>query len=397
MVTKMPRAGGHSAARQDHPRRRVLMVAWSDLRFYPPVFNLGYVLKSHEAGVKVLGFKGRHSSSNSCRPHDISVHRVNSDARGLFGKIGCFLRMLAWLTRNCLGWRPTSIVAHGSQALILGAYAAFLSHAELIYYAHEVADKPPSSTWLRMAFHLETSLAKRCSAVACASPERAQVLAQRLRLHIRPLVVENSPPGDTGLCGCSVEPAVDFARRNTPEAEYIVVYAGRIGAAVGFAQICSAILALPEKYVLVAAGLVEEGFRREFEQSVAVPRILYYGTVPYPHLRRWLRGATVGLALYEPTDINTVHAAPCKMYEYLAAGIPVVTNSYPLALRTIAHNHLGVCVDTLSAAALAVAIKEVCETEEHAVVSEACSKFFRSRLAYEKHCDQLLATCLAGK
>jgi SAM-dependent methyltransferase len=395
-VTSPPNnVGAQRTAAGHRSRRKVLMLAWSDLRFYPPVFSLAYSLALHRAEVRVLGFKEHKGPTGSCRPNlNFQIYRVNSTAVRPLHKISCFVRMLFRLTWMSLSWRPTAVVAHGSQALALAAYAASLSRASLVYGAHEVADKPPESPWLRLAFRLERLLASRCAAVACASPERAEILHRRLHLRKKPLVQENSPFGVGGFCDCSVESAVEFARRRASQVEYVVVYAGRIGPGVGVEQLCSAILALPENYALVAAGLVNAIFRAKFEELFQQPRLFYYGTVPYQHLRRWLRGASVGVALYEPTDINTVHAAPCKMYEYLAAGVPVLCNSFPLASQIIARNNLGECVKEISPEAIASSIRRSCENCNRKSMSENCRRFFESNLAYEHTATPLVTACL---
>ena len=377
---------------------KVLMIAWSDLRFYPPVFNLAQTLQRQGVATKTLGFKvSSPKGSKPCDSSDSTVHKVNAAPVGLLGKANCFIRMVAWLAVQCVSWRPTCVVAHGSQAVSLAVCASWLSGAKLIYCAHEMSDDAPDSPWLRIANYFEARASRRFFAVACAAPERAEILARRFKLRTEPLVVENSPLADDGFCACSVDTAVEFARRKVPAAEYVVVYAGRFGKGMGFAELCSAIRSLPDNYVLVAAGAVDADFRAKFQDLFRAPRVLYYGTVPYPHLRRWLRGGSAGVAFYEPKSANTLHAAPCKMYEYLAAGLPVICNSFPTSRATVGRHGLGRCLDEFAPQVIASAIRDTCEAGDRLALSDACRRFFEEELSYECRADGLVAACIGAR
>lgn len=373
------------------------MIAWSELRFYPPVFNLGEALTSSKAEVRLLGFKVRGGNKLSpCSTRSYSVHRVDSTAEGLTGKASCFFRMLFWVTWNAVSWRPACVVAHGSQALPVAAAAAFLCRKKLVYCAHELSRESPETAWLRLAAFLEMHIARHCAVVACASAGRGAILQKRLKLSRTPLVVNNAPLRNTPQCDCHVETAVSFARKRSRLADHVLVYTGRIGENVGMREICAALDMLPQNYVLVAAGAVDKSFTGEFQQLLKSPKILYYGTVPYSHLRRWLHGAEAGLVFYKAICANTTFAAPGKMYEYVAAGVPVLCNSFPLALELIQGNGLGECVSDISPRAIASTTLRICLGKMSENYSENCLRFFESNLAYEYRAHDLINTCLSA-
>lgn len=372
------------------------MIAWSELRFYPPVFNLGEALSSSNADVRLLGFKIRAANQPTpCFAESYCVYRVNSTAEGVLGKASCFLRMLLWVAWNAVTWGPTCVVAHGSQALIVGASAALLNRKKLVYYAHELSCESAGTRWLRLAGFLEMRIARRCAVVACASGDRARILQKRLRLERKPVVVDNSPLRNAVQCSCTVETAVGFARRKSRLAEHVLVYTGRIGENVGMREICGALDILPESYVLVVAGAVDESFAAEFHELLRSPGVFYYGVVPYTHLRRWLQGAEAGLAFYKATSANTTFAAPGKMYEYVAAGVPVVCNSFPLALQLIRENRLGECAEDISAEAIASSVLRVSARSNVEKRSQDYVSFFQSNLAYERKANGLIHACLS--
>lgn len=65
--------------------------------------------------------------------------------------------------------------------------------------------------------------------------------------------------------------------------------------------------------------------------------------------------SVAGLVTLHPV-INYIDALPVKMFEYMAAGVPVIASHFPLWREIIEGNDCGLCVDPLDPAAIAKAI-----------------------------------------
>lgn len=65
--------------------------------------------------------------------------------------------------------------------------------------------------------------------------------------------------------------------------------------------------------------------------------------------------SVAGLVTLHPV-INYIDALPVKMFEYMAAGVPVIASHFPLWREIIEGNDCGMCVDPLDPAAIAKAI-----------------------------------------
>lgn len=68
-----------------------------------------------------------------------------------------------------------------------------------------------------------------------------------------------------------------------------------------------------------------------------------------------LQRSKAGLVTLHPV-INYLDALPVKMFEYMAAGLPVIASNFPLWRGIVEENGCGLCVDPLSPAAIAQAI-----------------------------------------
>jgi len=135
-----------------------------------------------------------------------------------------------------------------------------------------------------------------------------------------------------------------------------VCYVGGIGRIRGIAE------------VVQAMGLVQSGVRLNlcgsFSES-ALERICKAmpgwnmvnpkGFVDRAGVRQVLGRSMAGLVTLHPV-INYLDALPVKMFEYMAAGIPVIASDFPLWREIVIGNQCGLCVNPMDPAAIARAI-----------------------------------------
>jgi len=88
-------------------------------------------------------------------------------------------------------------------------------------------------------------------------------------------------------------------------------------------------------------------------------RIRVLPPVPHEEIYALLKDYHVGLAFYRNTNLNNYYCAPNKIYDYIACGIPVISNDYPGLVRVLRENRIGVCIDTVNAATLREAIETI--------------------------------------
>lgn len=79
------------------------------------------------------------------------------------------------------------------------------------------------------------------------------------------------------------------------------------------------------------------------------------GFVDRAGVRQVLGKSVAGLVALHPV-INYLDALPVKMFEYMAAGIPVIASDFPLWREIVLRNQCGLCVDPMDPASIAKAI-----------------------------------------
>jgi glycosyltransferase involved in cell wall biosynthesis len=84
-------------------------------------------------------------------------------------------------------------------------------------------------------------------------------------------------------------------------------------------------------------------------------RVDYRGVLPRDAVVRMLAEVRLGLVLFHPRP-NHVESQPNKLFEYMAAGLPVVASAFPLWQEIVEGAQCGLAVDPLDPRAIAEAI-----------------------------------------
>ena len=91
-------------------------------------------------------------------------------------------------------------------------------------------------------------------------------------------------------------------------------------------------------------------------------RVKFEGWLSREGVASMLRSAYIGLLLIKPIE-HEAKALPIKMFEYMAAGLPIIASNFPDWEKIIDGEECGVCVDPLDTHAIADAVKALCDDE----------------------------------
>ncbi|MCV0403177.1 MAG: glycosyltransferase [Chloroflexi bacterium] len=163
----------------------------------------------------------------------------------------------------------------------------------------------------------------------------------------RTAVVQNFPMLDE-LGGAIGPPYSDRAPH--------VVYVGRITPEIGAREMVLASQRCVTPGVrFTIAGPVAAELEDELSEANRDPLVSVPGRQDRDGVKELLGTARVGLVLFHPLG-NYVAAYPTKMFEYMAAGLPVVASDFPLWRDIVERASCGLLVDPLDPAAIAGAV-----------------------------------------
>lgn len=135
-----------------------------------------------------------------------------------------------------------------------------------------------------------------------------------------------------------------------------VCYVGSISAIRGIRELVHACALLRSDARLALAGhFAEPALEAEVRRYPGWERVLRHGYLDRQGVSGVMRRAVAGLVTLHPVA-NYLDALPVKMFEYMAAGIPVIASRFPLWRNIVERHGCGVCVDPGDPAAIAAAI-----------------------------------------
>jgi glycosyltransferase involved in cell wall biosynthesis len=211
----------------------------------------------------------------------------------------------------------------------------------LIHDAHELwpdqfigmsVYRSPAIAWMRI---LERLLIRRANVVITVNEFVAEAMQKRYGIE-KPHVVLNLP---------ATEPPKSGLTQRKTGSPKVVLYQGLYTPQRGLENAIRACEFLENDVVLVlrGSGPTEQQLRaiaKPYRNCSFDPPVNMSETVTAA-----AQTADVGLVSYLPVNINNYFASPNKLFEYIQAGLPVVSSDLPFLRSIIAGNEIGLLFD----------------------------------------------------
>jgi hypothetical protein len=183
------------------------------------------------------------------------------------------------------------------------------------------------------------------------------------------------------------------AGRNRTDGLCRVVYAGSIAELRGVTQLVEAMGLMPEDTPvrLVLCGTVDPpGYLRRLQALPGWRWVELTGLVEHHEVPAVLASCDIGLACLQPTD-TYVDAVPTKLYEYLAAGLPVVASDFPPYRPLVVAAQTGLLVDPTDPCRIAEAITILARDPDRRRACGARGRALAPRFAWQGEGERLAA------
>ncbi len=141
-----------------------------------------------------------------------------------------------------------------------------------------------------------------------------------------------------------------------------LIYVGTLLKVRGIAEMVRA--AAQAGYPLHLAGnWHSEEYERHCRSLPEWSKVQFHGYIGPEKKEALLNDSRIGLVLLHPIE-NYLLAWPVKLFEYMAAGLPVIASDFPLWREIVEGAGCGICVDPLDEKAVLNAIRKLMEDEE---------------------------------
>lgn len=204
-------------------------------------------------------------------------------------------------------------------------------------------NKPLKFLLSRLFVVYEKWVCRQFDAVVAATPFIRDKFAA---MGIRTLDINNYP-----LLGELSPSEIDWRLKKNQ-----VCYVGGLGRIRGIREIVQAMVHVQCGSRLQLGGTFSEAdFANEVKAEAGWGSVDALGWLDRAGVRAAMHRSFGGLVTLHPI-VNYIDALPVKMFEYMAAGVPVIASNFPLWREIVEGNECGICVDPLDPKAIAQAI-----------------------------------------
>lgn len=378
----------------------IFRVGWQPF-IEEPLRNLAAVLGERGAQVTIV---------KSLARADLGMaEEAHPTAKTIF--IGLFFKRVAqWrgltLIARVLGWMEYVVrcvrlglrekadvyIAIDIDAFPAAWICARLRRTKCVLYAYELyADRPgisPRAFWR----WLERVLTPWADLVVACEANRARVMQERSGLATLPMVLPNVPRRGAAPPRSQRIPEL-LAQRGIHDAR-IAYYHGWINHGRCADSFVEVMPRLPKNAVLFFVGPGEPEFKaalqRRAEELGVGDRVIVHGLVPSSELLEWTASAHVGLQVQRNAGLNSYYCAPIKIFQYFAAGLPVLAPNFPGMVDLVETQHLGLCADPESLDDIARGLEKLLFDDAFRAACAAKAL----RMAAEVYCYEVQAAAL---
>ncbi|MCI0640036.1 MAG: glycosyltransferase [Gemmataceae bacterium] len=220
------------------------------------------------------------------------------------------------------------------------------------YRPHGWAKRRAYQAVERLALHKATEVITVCDSIA---QDLARVYQSPRPVH----VIRNIPEIEAS----QVPPAVRLREElHIQDGLKIFLYQGGVGPARNLEPIIKA-LALAPAAVLVIRGPGFENFQAGYERLAKKhgvrDRLYCLSPVPSARVVAEAKAADAGIwSLLANVGLNFKYSLPNKVFEYIAAGIPLLVADLPEVRRIVARYEIGLCFDPTDPGSIAEAMNQ---------------------------------------
>lgn len=271
--------------------------------------------------------------------------------------------------------------------------------ARLIYDSHEIFLETGSSARLprpvqRLIGAYEGRLARRAAAVVTVNEGCASVLDRRLHPR-RMVVVRNCPPRWSSP---SSQATTLRQKAGLPADVPLLLYHGAFVGNRGIEQLAEAVLEPGlerARLVLLGYGPAQGVLRRLADEPRFGGRVHIVDAALPSELLGLISGADVDVIPIQHSTLNHWLGTPNRLWESLAAGVPVVASDFPIMRRVVMDGPsgpLGIMCRPEDPASIAGAIRSILELppDERAALRARCLAAAHERWNWETEVVRLL-------
>lgn len=252
--------------------------------------------------------------------------------------------------RELLHFKPDLVIANDWRALPVAYAAKQACNARIIYDSHEFASEEFADSWRwrllarRHVVRIEERYIREADAVVTVSDGIADALAVRYGL-ARPIVISNTPAWQETAFRPTGDPVT-------------VLYHGALVPRRGLETLIESVSLWPAAFRLVIRGPAQGGFDQHLRALAGGlgERVTFAPAVPPDQVVPSAAQADIGIFLLSNSTTHARFAMPNKIFEYIQAGLMVISSDLPEIRKVVESAGCGLLLDQDTPQAIAACL-----------------------------------------
>ena len=375
--------------------KRAAFVLFSEPFLFPPTLHAAEILAADGWKVDILGMRIPRVRRWQLGDN-ITIHDFGELRKGLSLRLQ-YLRFILWVRRMAEKARFRAVFGYDMMAGLPAAIAARACGALLVYHNHDLM-MPQETRWLfyRLVKRGEEAAARAAGMVVFPQKERGRIFSRQAKLKRSPAIVYNCPLLSWPETAELQAPEVTAWKETVGN---IILYQGGLLEHRGLFRLVDSMRDWTFEGGLLMVGLpleenIVERLKERARAGGLLHRVMILPPIDHNNLASLSRLADVGIGVLQsgkaagndPRYVNLRHlgGASNKIFEYMAAGLPVICargSGFEEIIREPEH---GFLCDGHSAEDIARAINDVfAEPQRYHSISQANQTAFREKYNYE--------------
>ena len=244
------------------------------------------------------------------------------------------------------------IVAHDLPMLPLAKQLADKTGAKLVYDSHELFSEQEFSYWEKRRWgEIEAKYISACDAIITVNAS----IAAELERHypVKNVNVIYNAEQTTSLPKAS---KVFHRAFNLTDEKRILLFQGGLSAGRNIENLVMAMQHVQDESVVLVVlgdGLILNKLKKNVEKCHLQGKVKFHPAVAQSDLLSFTVAADAGVIPYQSNCLNSYYCTPNKLFEYIAAGIPILATDLPEITKIVAGNTIGTVGDTSSSGKMA--------------------------------------------
>lgn len=316
---------------------KVSKIIFTDFKFDVRVNKEAEALIEHGYDCEVLAYT--HSKPDKINYSYVKVFEMT---KGNKIKLALFflLKLIKYYKTN----KPDVIHIHDMTALPIGFLISKLYSIPIIFDAHELYHVINNHRKIKK--RVLKTLIPKLNGLITVNNSLLSIYEKEFGAN-NAVVINNSP--DYNVNTPLYMNKDIFGIQAINDQDFLLLFQGYIVPERGIERLINIMKFMPETYKLIILGTGNDDYITSLEaltKEVEVESKVYFvDAVPYKELLNYTSSASMGIYLIENTNMNQYLCLPNKIFEFLAAELPVVSVDFPEIKRILESEHkIGVVI-----------------------------------------------------